>query len=315
MNPSDADNAMVLQQAARTMAAGSRSFSLASRLMDPRTREGTVLLYGWCRYCDDVIDGQTLGHDQRFGSRGNAADRLAQLQELTQAACAGRPGHDPVFQGLAEVVRRHSIPPALVMEHLAGFAMDVHGTHYERLDDVLLYCWRVAGVVGVMMARIMGVAHEETLDRACDLGLAFQLTNIARDVLEDADIGRVYLPAEWLAAEGIAGVPELRAGANRAGLARVAARLVDEAEPYYLSARVGIADLPMRCAWSIATARSVYRRIGYEVVRRGARAWDARVATGTSEKLWFLARSAGVALAAPHLPRQPRDTRLFRRPL
>ena len=106
-------------------------------------------------------------------------------------ACDGRPGWHPVFQGLAEVVRRHGLAAALPLEHLAGFAMDVFGTRYRNLDDLLLYCWRVAGVVGVMMAHIMGAQRPETLDRACDLGIAFQLTNIARDVLEDAAIGRV----------------------------------------------------------------------------------------------------------------------------
>ncbi|MBL0419291.1 phytoene/squalene synthase family protein [Ramlibacter sp. AW1] len=308
-------DAQVLQQASQTIANGSRSFSLAARLMDAHTRESTVLLYGWCRHCDDLIDGQTLGHEQREGTREHAAERLAQLQALTAAACAGRPSADPVFQGLAEVVRRHRIPPEWLMEHLAGFGMDVHPTRYDSLPDVLLYCWRVAGVVGVMMARIMGVTQRETLDRACDLGLAFQLTNIARDVLEDAQIGRVYLPADWLAHEGIGTLPDLLADGNRERVARVAARLVGTAEPYYRSAREGIADLPLRCAWSIATARSVYRRIGHEVVSRGAHAWDRRVATGTAEKLWYLARSAGVALAVPHLPRQPRDAALFQRPL
>lgn len=311
----NAVDTQVLREAAQTIATGSRSFSLAARLMDTRTRESTVLLYGWCRHCDDVIDGQILGHGQFADAHSNAAERLARLQEFTAGACAGRPPDDPVFQGLAEVVRRHRIPQEWLMEHLAGFGMDVHPTPYRRLDDVLLYAWRVAGVVGVMMARIMGATERGTLDRACDLGLAFQLTNIARDVLEDAQLGRVYLPADWLEAEGIHTLQDVLADANRQGVARVAAQLVAQAEPYYLSARMGIADLPLRCAWSIATARSVYRCIGREVVRRGAHAWDGRVATGTAEKLWYLARSAGVALAVPHLPRQPRDPALFQRPL
>lgn len=306
-------DARLLRQAASTIATGSRSFALASRLMDAHTRQGTILLYAWCRHCDDVIDGQTLGHGAT--ALADAPERLARLRALTAQACAGQPCDDPVFQGLAEVVRRHRLPPELLMEHLAGFGMDVQPTDYASLDDTLLYCWRVAGVVGVMMARIMGATERETLDRACDLGIAFQLTNIARDVLEDAQISRVYLPADWLAAEGLEGLQDLLVRGHRERVARVAARLVQQAEPYYRSARIGLADLPLRCAWSIATARSVYRRIGHEVVRRGARAWDTRVATGTAEKLWYLARGAGVALAMPHLPRQPRDPALFQRPL
>lgn len=306
---------LLQRQAERTMAAGSRSFAAASRLMDPRTRESTVLLYGWCRHCDDVVDGQVLGHGRRSEGTPDVEQRLRALRESTIAACEGRPGSDPVFQGLAEVVRRHAIAPALLQEHLAGFAMDVHGTHYATLDDVLLYCWRVAGVVGLMMARVMGAQRDATLDRACDLGLAFQLTNIARDVLEDAAIGRVYLPADWLAEEGIVGVAGVLDPAHREGLARVARRMVAAADPYYRSARAGIADLPMRCAWSVATARDVYRAIGRKVVRSGARAWDGRAATSTAEKLWFVARGAAVALAASRVPADPRPPELFRRPL
>lgn len=303
----------LFRQAAQTIAAGSRSFAAASRLMDPATRESTVLLYAWCRHCDDVVDGQQLGHGQQ--GAGDAAQRLRDLHAWTVAACAGEPAGDPVFDGLAEVVRRHGIPADLPLEHLAGFAMDVHGTHYRTLDDLLQYCWRVAGVVGVMMARVMGATRAETLDRACDLGVAFQLTNIARDVLEDAAIGRVYLPAGWLAEEGIDGLQDVLDPVHREALARVAARLVDAAEPYYRSARGGIGDLPMRCAWSIATARDVYRAIGREVVRRGPRAWDGRVATSGLEKLWFVGRGAAVALAVPHVGASPRPPQLFRRPL
>jgi phytoene synthase len=306
-------NAELFRQAAQTIAAGSRSFAAASRLMDPATRESTVLLYAWCRHCDDVVDGQQLGHAQQGAADG--AHRLQELQAMTAAACAGEPADDPVFAGLAEVVRRHAIPPELPLEHLAGFAMDVQGARYRTFDDLLQYCWRVAGVVGVMMARVMGATRAETLDRACDLGMAFQLTNIARDVLEDAGIGRVYLPADWLAEEGIHDLQGLLDPAHREALAVVAARLVAAAEPYYRSARGGIGDLPMRCAWSIATARDVYRAIGRKVVLRGPDAWEARVATSGLEKIWFVGRGAAVALAVPHVGTVPRPPQLFRRPL
>ncbi|RYY67638.1 MAG: phytoene/squalene synthase family protein, partial [Comamonadaceae bacterium] len=301
------------REAERTIANGSRSFAAASRLLDAPTRESTVLLYTWCRHCDDVIDGQVLGHGQTLGERPDAGAELRRLEAQTRAACEGGPVGHPAFQGLAEVVRRHGIPTALPMEHLAGFGMDVHATHFASLDVLLQYCWRVAGVVGVMMARVMGVTHADTLDRACDLGMAFQLTNIARDVLEDAAIGRVYLPADWLAEEGIAGVEGVLDPGKREGVARVAARLVAQADPYYRSARAGIADLPMRCAWSIATARGVYREIGRKVVRDGAQAWDHRIATTAVEKLWFVARGAAVALAAPTVARPARPAGMFRR--
>lgn len=309
------NQATLVAHATRSIEVGSQSFAAAARLFDPPTRESAVLLYAWCRHCDDVIDGQALGHGQLQGDRTGAMDALARLREQTLDACSGYPGDDLVFQGLAEVVRRHGIAPPLPMEHLAGFAMDVQGTQYRSLADTLLYGWRVAGVVGVMMARVMGADRPGTLDRACDLGLAFQLTNIARDVVEDAAIGRVYLPADWLAEEGIVGLEGVLDPSRREALARVAARLVATAEPYYTSAVAGIGELPLRCAWSIATARGIYRQIGRKVRLQGDRAWDGRVATSKVEKLWLVARGAAVALAAHGIPLPPRDAALFTRPL
>lgn len=279
---------------------GSSSFAAASRLFDSSTRESTLMLYAWCRHCDDVIDGQVDGHQTPNTPKTNGAgeqQRLEQLQEATQLAWQGRPPNEPAFACLSEVVARHEIPLPLLLEHLEGFGMDVRGERYATLSDTLLYCHRVAGVVGLMMARIMGARDPDTLQRACDLGLGFQLTNIARDMVEDAAVGRVYVPQQWLDEMGIAtlAVGDVR---HRQALAQLATRLVDTAECYYDSAVTGIADLPFRSAWSVATARDVYRAIGRMVKARGAHAWDSRVRTSTPQKLWFAARGAGVAVAA-----------------
>ncbi|QKV55437.1 phytoene/squalene synthase family protein [Comamonas antarctica] len=293
---------------------GSQSFAAAARLFAPEVRESAVMLYAWCRHCDDVVDGQVLGHGQRSGQRGDGAARLAQLRAATRRACAGQPGDDPVFAGLAEVVRRHRIDAVYFEHHLDGFAMDVADQRYATLDDTLAYCWRVAGVVGVMMAQVMGRSDAATLDRACDLGMAFQLTNIARDVVEDAAIGRIYLPADWLAAEGLPADAALAEPRHRDALARVARRLVQTAEPYYDAALGGLPALPLRSAWSIATARSVYRAIGRKVQARGAAAWDRRARTSRAEKLVSVAGAAGQALASRLRRPQPRGAQLFQRP-
>lgn len=302
--------------------AGSSSFASAARLFDAATRESTVLLYAWCRHCDDVIDGQTLGHgqvenhDQR--SDADADDpraRLAELERATLEACApGAVPLHPVFAGLAEVVRRHELPPHMLLGHLDGFRMDVEVRRYETFADTLLYCYRVAGIVGLLMARVMGARDPAVLDRACDLGIAFQLTNISRDIVEDAQVGRVYLPAEWLVEAGIGPDEPLASPVHRDALAAVAARLVEAAEPYYRSSLSGLAMLPWRSAWSVATARDVYRAIGRKVKQQGPRAWDARVRTSTLDKLWFIARGAAVALAARRLDFAARDVQLWQRP-
>jgi len=168
-------------------------------------------------------------------------------------------------------------------------------------------------VVGLMMASIMGAHDEATLDRACDLGLAFQLTNIARDIVEDARVGRCYLPAAWLREAGIP-PDEIALERHRPALARLAARLVDHAEPYYDSALDGIAALPLRSAWAIASARNVYREIGIVVKRRGARAWDQRAGTSKAAKLWLLAKGGAGALSSRWARTGPRPAQLWRRP-
>jgi phytoene synthase len=287
-----------------TIQKGSQSFAAAAALFDPQTRADAEMLYAWCRHCDDVIDGQALGHDREMVDQAEVEQRLVDLYARTRAALAGEPMDDPAFAAFREVARRRAIPEAYPIALIDGFAMDVEGRRYETIEDTLDYCWHVAGVVGVMMAIVMGVKPGDlaTLRRAQDLGLAFQLTNIARDIVEDAQNDRVYLPADWLAQ---AGVPETAIAdpQRRAAVAGLARRLVELAEPYYASARWGLRGLPVRSAWAVAAARGVYREIGVKVVARGAAAWDARVSTSTAEKLWLALGGGLMALRGATLDR------------
>ena len=287
----------LLEHATHTIAVGSKSFAAAARLFAPEVRRSVLMLYAWCRHCDDVVDGQELGFTAVTQDAGAAADALARLEAQTRQAYAGEAMREPAFAAFQEVALRCAIAPQHAFDHLAGFAMDVREARYETLDDTLRYGYHVAGVVGLMMATIMGAREPEVLDRACDLGIAFQLTNIARDIVDDAQIGRCYLPAQWLREAGIP-QEELALPRHRAALARLAARLVEQAEPYYASATVGLAALPLRSAWAIATAHRVYRQIGIEVKARGATAWDKRVGTSRATKLWLLCRGGVDALAS-----------------
>jgi phytoene synthase len=306
----------LVEHSLRTIRKGSKSFALAAQLFAPRTREGTILLYAWCRHCDDVTDDQVLGFRSGRDPAASAEDRLAALERETRRALAGEPVEEPAFAALREVVRRHAIPERHPLEHLEGFAMDVAGARPEGLDDCCRYCYHVAGVVGVMMAHVMGVRgeDEDPLDRASDLGLAFQMTNVARDVMDDAAAGRVYLPTSWLRD---AGVPpeEIAHPEHRSAVSLVTARLLDEAERYYASARAGLARLPFRSAWAVATARRVYRDIGRLVRERGTRAWDRRARTGRPRKVLLAAAAASDALAARAWGQRdvPRDD-LWQRP-
>jgi phytoene synthase len=264
----------LLSHGERAIAAGSRSFASAARLLDRDTRSAAVLLYAWCRHADDLIDGQSFGSSppSEEGSalqaqRGSAPARLEQLRDLTRRALAGEPMSRPEFAGLQAVVLGRGLPADYPLALLDGFAMDVRGDTYGSLQDTLRYCYHVAGVVGLMMAHVMGVRDAATLDRACDLGLAFQLTNIARDLADDARVGRVYVPAEWLREAGVS--PADLAGSDvGVPIQRLRIRLLDAAEPYYASAAAGVRRLPFRCAWAVAAARNIYRDIGREIRRR-----------------------------------------------
>lgn len=282
----------VVSNSENAIAEGSQSFAAAARLFDRRTRDDAVMLYAWCRHCDDVIDGQTLGHEQTSTFRSGQQQRLDRLRRQTDAAVRGEPTNDPVFEALRRVVERNRIPARHPDELLAGFEMDVVDRRYATISEMLDYCYHVAGVVGVMMAMIMGVRDPATLDRACDLGLAFQLTNIARDVVDDARAGRCYLPQDLLARHGMT-VIDPDDPAQRAPLYAAAVELLDLAEAYYASAYQGLGALPPRSAWAIATARRVYRAIGIKLRAAGSAAWDQRISTTKAEKTAML----GAALA------------------
>jgi lycopene beta-cyclase len=267
----------------RSIEQGSRSFASASRLFSPGTRGSAWLLYAWCRHCDDEIDDQVMGFRSGTHSEQDIQQRFANVEKLSRAALAGD-AQSPEYQALARVVDTCQLPHRYPLDLLEGFAMDARASEYFSIEDTLLYCYHVAGVVGVMMAIVMGVNpdDEDTLDRACDLGLAFQLTNICRDIWEDAQGGRCYLPADWL---GQAGVAVDDPCADREALFSVVSNTLALADRFYASARSGIVALPFRSAWAVATARRVYRRIGTELLGNGPLGIDTRTIVSKSSKL------------------------------
>lgn len=274
----------VVEAARISIARGSRSFAAASKLFDKPTRERAWLLYSWCRACDDIADGQDHGHGMTVVDDPMA--RLARLSVLTELALAGEPTGDPPFEALRIVAAETGLPHLFARDHIAGFALDAEGWRPRTEDDLLRYCYHVAGVVGCMMAVVMGVdpGDEATLDRACDLGLAFQLANIARDIDEDASVGRCYLPTDWLAEKGIS-VAELMAPAHRPALTELVARLTTRAAAFEESARHGTPALGFRSAWAVLAAAKIYGDIGRKVAARGRHAWDGRVTTSATEKI------------------------------
>jgi phytoene synthase len=284
------DRAILVEAARQSIARGSKSFGMASTLFDRTTRERAWLLYAWCRASDDLADGQEMGHGMQIVT--DPAARLATIRTRTAAALAGETTGDPAFDGFGVVARECAIPPRLAQDLIDGFALDAADWRPRSEDDLFRYCYHVAGAVGVMMALVMGVSpdDEATLDRACDLGLAFQLANIARDIGEDAAAGRCYLPVEWLVEMDIPPGEHMKP-AYRKRLAVLAQRLARMAADYETSARVGAAALPFRSAWAVLAAAGIYGDIAREVAKRGEHAWDHRVHTSKAAKLGWVVKA------------------------
>lgn len=293
MNP---DRAGLVEAARQSIARGSRSFGMASTLFDRTMRERAWLLYAWCRACDDLADGQEMGHGMQVVA--DPAARLATIRERTASALAGMPTGDPAFDGFGVVARECAIPAYLADDLIAGFALDAEGWRPNSENDLYQYCYHVAGAVGVMMALVMGVSpdDEAVLDRACDLGLAFQLANIARDIGEDDAAGRCYLPIQWLVEMDIPPGEPMKPSC-RPRLAVLAKRLAERAGEYEASARFGTAALPFRAAWAVLAAAGIYGDIAREVAQAGEHAWDHRVSTSTAAKISWVGKSFVQALA------------------
>lgn len=255
---------------------GSKSFAAASRLFDLGTRERVWLLYAWCRRCDDIADAQDKGG--ALGDQSDAAKRLRSIKLLTQRAFDRMPTADLAFDAFGQVARETAITPAMAEDVIAGFALDAADWRPRTEKDMMQYCYHVAGAVGVMMGMVMGVSRddEETLDRACDLGLAFQLNNIARDIEEDDAAGRCYLPMEWLAEADIPPGQHMKP-MFRAELAGLVARMLDIAQAHEAASRLGAKQLPFRSRWAVLSAARIYGAIGRKVRKQGAAAWDHRI--------------------------------------
>ena len=190
---------------------------------------------------------------------------------------------------LGLVVQQYKLPRHLLDALIEGFAWDAQGRRYETLQDVQAYGARVAGSVGAMMCWIMGPRDDATLARACELGVAMQLTNIARDVGADAAIGRLYLPRQWLQEQGLDPEAWLAAPRFEPAIATSIERLLQEADRLYALGQTGIAALPPDCRAAILAASMIYAEIGLQLRREGHNSVDRRTVVSTGRKLVLLA--------------------------
>ncbi len=271
---------------------GSLSFHAASRLLPTPVRDPALALYAFCRLADDAVDE---GHD-KTGAVLRLRDRLDRVYE-------GRPVNSPADRAFTSVVEDFQMPRALPDALLEGMAWDATGRRYDDLSGVLAYSARVAAAVGAMMCVLMRVRDADALARACDLGLAMQLTNIARDVGEDARAGRLYLPQAWLTAAGVDPEDFLVDPAATPPIRLAIARLLAEADRLYKRSEAGVAVLPLGCRPGILAARMIYAGIGGAVRARNHDSITSRACTGRTQKLAWLGLATLKAGSTALLPR------------
>lgn len=280
-----------LRACAALLRGGSRSFHTASLLLPARVRLHATGLYAFCRVADDAIDGS----DQ-------PAAALDQLQRRLDDLYAGRPQDHLADRAFAHVVAAHQLPKELPQALLEGFAWDAQGRDYPDIASVHAYGARVAGSVGVMMALLMETRDPVALARAAELGVAMQLTNIARDVGEDAGLGRLYLPADWLREAGLDPQAWLAQPMAGAALQSVVLRLLAEADRLYARAECGVPALPRDCRPGIQAARLVYAEIGHALARSGGDSVSRRTVVRRSRQVTLVLQALGAMLRPPGHP-------------
>jgi phytoene synthase len=285
MHPSSLDDrrqwAADLDACREKLANGSRTFLAASRLLPRRVRDPAIALYAFCREADDIIDigGATEGN-------------LALLNDRLDAIYRNAPHCSSTDRAFSDIVHRFDIPRTLPDALIEGFAWDADGRRYETFGDVLAYATRVAGSVGAMMALLMGARDRSQLARACDLGIAMQLSNIARDVGEDARAGRIYLPLSWMRDAGIDPDAWLADPRHSPEIAGIVERLLEAADSLYRRAARGIAALPVDVRAGIYAAAYLYGEIGNEVRRNGHDSITRRAVVPAKRKIELAAKAA-----------------------
>jgi phytoene synthase len=288
-----------LQDCRKLLSTGSRSFYAASFFLPKRLRDSATALYAFCRLADDAVD---LTDEDRLVALNRLRDRL-------DAIYRGQPINLAADRAFAGAIERFAIPRQLPEALLDGFQWDAEGRIYQDLSGVYAYSARVAAAVGAMMAVLMGVRHPDVLARACDLGTAMQITNICRDVGEDARNGRIYLPLDWLRDGGLDPDAWLAKPVFNDVIGDIVQRLLTIADQLYRRSEAGIAQLPVSCRPGIYAARLLYAEIGQEIARRGYDSVSQRAFIGASRKATLLGRAVAVtplpiktACSAPALP-------------
>ena len=275
-----------LAAAGRILAQKGRSFYWARRWLGKTHASRATRLYAFCRYLDDLADEAT--------SQDEAQISLASAQQAIETGQTT----DPVLLDGLSLMNECSIEPLIVLELIRGIASDADSVRVADDAELMRYCYRVAGTVGLMMCRVLDVNEPAASAHAVDLGIAMQLTNICRDVTEDAKAGRRYLPAALI---GELAPQDLIAPTQSIQplLRRSLVKLLNRADLFYRSGELGLSYLPFRARCGILVAGRVYRAIGSRLWQRDGNYWMDRVVVSDWAKAGISVQALATQLLQP----------------
>lgn len=267
-----------------SMRKNGKSFYFASRVFTKEQMESVSLLYRLCRYIDDCAD--ELAPEESRSKLHKIKWNLENPQSLNTLNSAGTESEQVIAR-----LNAIGVDSSHIQVLLEGALFDVGGGNVKNRDELLLYCYRVAGVVGLMMLPILGVSSKEAAPHAIDLGIAMQLTNICRDILEDAQNGRCYLPVGERVKAGLTLKTLSKQGDSPESLKEIVKFYLQLADRYYASGRKGLSHIPLRGRFAILIASQVYREIGKKIEKKDYEVLQGRVSLSSSEKVWVSAKS------------------------
>jgi len=261
-----------LRRAEEILAKKGKSFNWAKKLLSEKHGERATRLYAFCRYLDDLADEATSPVQAR-----------AALMEVSQSLQTGRT-NDPVVADALNLMSDCRIEPQIPQELINGLLTDLDEVELKTVDELLRYCYRVAGTVGLMMSDVLDVKDAAASPFAIDLGIGMQLTNICRDVQEDARMGRRYIPNEIVGKISLDDLINPSAG-QQERLRNALYFLLNLADDYYESGQSGLPYLPLRARHGILIAAKVYHAIGLKLRSRDYRYWDGRAVIPKTQKI------------------------------
>lgn len=255
-----------------------KSFYWASFFLGREHTSNAAILYQFCRFLDDVADG-------------SETNRIGLLKAVSESVRLKQDHPEPCVKNFLAMSKKNNLSSQPAVELIAGMLSDQEIVEITSERELLRYCHAVAGTVGVMMCKILGCKTDAANQFAVDLGIAMQLTNIARDVLEDASMGRRYLPSEWLSdsikTDDIANINP----SCKESIVFAIQKLLVLSEKYYLSALTGTKLLPVRSRFAIIVALRIYRAIGTKLAKNNCNWWMGRTIISKSSKLILTLRS------------------------